>query len=145
MNTTVISPVTYEASHYEAVCRLLGQLTTRKIGFTDDAYRRLIASPNSRLFLLQHGYEVAGMLTLGMYLSPTGSKAWIEDVVVDEACRGCGLGRVLVAHAMDYCEAEGIDTVYLTSNPRRVAANALYQSMSFERKETNMYKLELKK
>ena len=145
MNTTVISPVTYEASHYEAVCRLLGQLTTRKIGFTDDAYRRLIASPNSRLFLLQHGDEVAGMLTLGMYLSPTGSKAWIEDVVVDEACRGCGLGRVLVAHAMGYCEAEGIDTVYLTANPRRVAANALYQSMSFERKETNMYKLELKK
>ena len=145
MNTTVISPVTYEASHYEAVCRLLGQLTTRKIGFTDDAYRRLIASPNSRLFLLQHGDEVAGMLTLGMYLSPTGSKAWIEDVVVDEACRGCGLGRVLVAHAMGYCEAEGMDRVYLTSYPRRVAANALYQSMSFERKETNMYKLELKK
>ena len=85
------------------------------------------------------------MFTVGMYLSPTGSKAWIEDVVVDEAYRGCGLGRVLMSHAIEYCKAEKIDTVYLTSNPRRVAANALYQSMGFERKETNMYKLDLKK
>ena len=145
MNVTVISPTTYEASHYEAVCRLLGQLTTREIKFTVDAYRKLIASPCSRLFLLLSDGKVAGMLTVGMYLSPTGSKAWIEDVVVDEACRGCGFGRVLVAHAIDYCKAEGIDTVYLTSNPRRVAANALYQSIGFGRKETNMYRLELKK
>ena len=123
----------------------MGQLTTREIVFTADAYRKLIASPCSRLFLLQCDGNVVGMLTLGIYFSPTGSKAWIEDVVVDEACRGCGFGRVLVTHAIDCCKAEEIDTVYLTSNPRRVAANALYQSIGFERKETNMYRLELKK
>ena len=86
-----------------------------------------------------------GMLTVGMYASPTGTKAWIEDVVVDESLRGSGLGRRLVNRAIDYCREEGIDTVYLTSNPKRVAANALYQSVGFVRKETNMYKMDLKK
>lgn len=143
MNTKVISPAVYEPFHYDAVCRLLGQLTTRKVELSSDTYRRLIASPSSRLFLLLNEDVVVGMLTLGLYLSPTGSKAWIEDVVVDEACRGSGFGRKLVAHAIDCCKTEKVDTVYLTSNPQRIAANALYQSIGFTRKETNMYRLEL--
>ena len=145
METTILLPTAFEAPHYEAVCRLMGQLTTRNITFTEEDYRSLVASPCSHLFLLEHEAKVVGMLTLGEYLSPTGSKAWIEDVVVDEACRGYGFGRMLVAHAIDYSKAKDIDTVYLTSNPIRVAANGLYQSIGFVRKETNMYKLELKK
>ena len=85
-----------------------------------------------------------GMLTVGMYASPTGTKAWIEDVVVEAEQRGGGLGRALVEHAIGYCREVGIDTMYLTSNPKRVAANALYQSVGFGRKETNMYKMDLK-
>ena len=92
---------------------------------------------------MQHNGCIAGMLTIGTYLSPTGSKAWIEDVVVDEEYRGYGFGRMLVAHAIDYCRSQGIETMYLTSNPKRVAANGLYQSIGFERKETNMYKMNL--
>ena len=139
----IISPTAYEVGHYEAVCRLMGQLTTRSIVFTAEDYARMVQSPCSRLFLLLCEGRVGGMLTVGTYLSPTGSKAWIEDVVVDEALRGSGLGRVLVEHAIDYCREEGIGTVYLTSNPKRVAANALYRSVGFVRKETNMYKMEL--
>ena len=139
----IISPVAFETGHYQAVCRLMGQLTTRGIVFTAEDYVRLVQSPCSRLFLLLCEDRVEGMLTVGTYLSPTGSKAWIEDVVVDEALRGSGLGRVLVEHAIGYCKEEGIGTVYLTSNPKRVAANGLYQSMGFVRKETNMYKINL--
>ena len=120
MDTTIIYPTSYEAPHYEAICRLLGQLTTRDIAFTVEDYQALIDSPCSHLFLLEHEAKVVGMLTLGEYLSPTGSKAWIEDVVVDEACRGCGLGRVLVAHAMGYCEAEGIENRVIFSPPYRI-------------------------
>lgn len=145
MDIQIISPTTYEASHYEAVCRLLGQLTTRDITLTPDAYRRLITSPCNHLLLLQSEEGIEGMLTVGMYHSPTGSKAWIEDVVVDTAFRGKGLGRMMMTHAIDYCREMSINTVYLTSNPRRIAANALYQSLGFNRKETNMYRLELKR
>ena len=133
----------FEQCHYEAVVRLLGQLTTRSIIFTEDDYRRLLEAPHSHLFLLLDGDAVVGMLTVGVYLSPTGSKAWIEDVVVDAACRGRGLGRQLVSHAIDYCRQQGIDTLYLTSNPKRIAVNALYQALSFERKETNLYRMKL--
>ena len=139
----IITPTTFSAAHYEAVRGLLGQLTTRTISFTEEDYRKLLASPLSPLFLLVDGEAVMGMLTVGIYLSPTGSKAWIEDVVVDNAYRGRGLGKRLVAHAIDYCKEQGLDTLMLTSNPKRIAANALYQSLGFERKETNVYRMKM--
>ena len=137
----IFNPTTYDSSHYDAVVRLLGQLTTRSISFGEADYRALIASSNNLLFLLQDDGQVIGMLTVGVYFSPTGSKAWIEDVVIDNMFRGRGLGRKLVSHAIEYCKSQGIDTLMLTSNPKRVAANALYQSLGFERKETNVYKM----
>ena len=145
MNATILSPTTFEVEHYEAVARLLGQLTTRSIIFTPDDYRQLITSPCSKFFLLLCDNNVAGMLTLGMYVSPTGSKGWIEDVVIDTVQRGNGFGRKLIEHDIGYCKEAGLGTVYLTSNPKRVAANTLYQSVGFTRKETNMYKMDLKK
>lgn len=133
----------YDQSHYEDVVRLLGQLTSRTISFSEADYRVLVASSNNPFFLLLDDGRVIGMLTVGVYLSPTGGKAWIEDVVVDKMFRGRGLGRKLVAHAIEYCKSQGINTLMLTSNPKRVAANALYQSLGFERKETNVYKMDL--
>lgn len=140
---TVLRPTEFFLPHYEAVVRLLGQLTTRAITYTEEDYRKQLAMPNSPLFLLLDNDTVIGMLTVGIYLSPTGSKAWIEDVVVDNAYRGRGLGKQLVIHAIDYCKIQGVDTLMLTSKPKRIAANALYQSLGFERKETNAYKMDL--
>ena len=105
---TIFSPTIYNQSHYEAVVRLLDQLTTRSISFSEADYRALIASSNNPLFLLEDDGGVIGMLTVGVYLSPTGSKAWIEDVVVDDMFRGRGFGRKLVAHAIDYCKSQNI-------------------------------------
>lgn len=140
---TVLRPTEFFLPHYEAVVRLLGQLTTRAITYTEEDYRKQLAMPNSPLFLLLDNDTVIGMLTVGIYLSPTGSKAWIEDVVVDNAYRGRGLGKQLVIHAIDYCKTQGVDTLMLTSKPKRIATNALYQSLGFERKETNAYKMDL--
>ncbi|MBO5084469.1 MAG: GNAT family N-acetyltransferase [Bacteroidaceae bacterium] len=142
-NLSIICATTFESSHYEAVNQLLSQLTSRSIVFAEDDYRQLIEAPHSHLFLLFHGGSIVGMLTVGIYLSPTGSKAWIEDVVVDEASRGLGLGRMLVAHAIDFCRQQQVDTLMLTSNPKRIAANALYRSLGFEQKETNVYRMVL--
>ena len=144
MNVTIISPITYVAAHYEAVCQLMKQLTVRNIVLSEVEYAQMVASPSNRLFLLLCEERVVGMLTVGMYASPTGAKAWIEDVVVEEELRGSGLGRQLMEEALKFCREKDVATVYLTSNPKRVAANSLYQRMGFVRKETNMYKLELK-
>jgi ribosomal protein S18 acetylase RimI-like enzyme len=82
---------------------------------------------------------IAGMLTLVMYRVPTGIRARVEDVVVDEAMRGKGIGEALMRHALQMSREAGADGVALTSNPRREAANRLYQRLGFQPWQTNLY------
>lgn len=84
-----------------------------------------------------------GSLTLVLFRIPTGVRAWIEDVVVDESARGRGVGDVLSRTALETAAAAGARTVDLTSRPSRQAANRLYQRLGFERRDTNVYRLQL--
>jgi ribosomal protein S18 acetylase RimI-like enzyme len=84
--------------------------------------------------------RVLGMLTLITFEIPTAVRAWIEDVVVDEAARGRGVAAALVAAALEHAEARGARTVDLTSRPDREAANRLYVRMGFEARATNVYR-----
>ena len=139
--THIIEINTYSPEYHEAMQRFLDQLTPEHMTLTEEMVKQLIASENSHLFFLMQDEQVAGMLTVGIYYSPTGGKAWIEDVVVDEAFRGQGLSKLLVAHAIQFVESKQIPLLMLTSNPTRVAANKLYQAMGFGRKETNVYRM----
>ena len=139
--THIIEINTYSPEYHEAMQRFLDQLTPEHITLTEEMVKQLIASENSHLFFLMQDEQVAGMLTVGIYYSPTGGKAWIEDVVVDEAFRGQGLSKLLVAHAIQFVESKQIPLLMLTSNPTRIAANKLYQAMGFGRKETNVYRM----
>ena len=139
--TNIIEINTYSAEYHEAMQRFLNQLTTHPMTLTESMFRQLIDSENSHLFFLMKEGQIAGMLTVGIYYSPTGGKAWIEDVVVDEAFRGQGLSKQLVAHAIEFTQSKQIPLLMLTSNPKRIAANKLYQAMGFSRKETNVYRM----
>ena len=139
--TEIIEIQSYSPEYHEAMQRFLDQLTTNPMTLTEEMFRQLLASPNSHLFFLMKDEQTAGMLTVGIYHSPTGGTAWIEDVVVDEAFRGQGLSKLLVAHAIEFTKSQGIPSLMLTSNPKRIAANKLYQAMGFERKETNVYRM----
>ena len=139
--TNIIEINTYSAEYHEAMQRFLDQLTTHPMTLTETMFRQLIDSENSHLFFLMKEGQIAGMLTVGIYYSPTGGKAWIEDVVVDEAFRGQGLSKQLVAHAIEFTQSKRIPSLMLTSNPKRIAANKLYQAMGFSRKETNVYRV----
>ena len=139
--TEIIEIQSYSPEYHEAMQRFLDQLTTNPMTLTEEMFRQLLASPNSHLFFLMKDEQIAGMLTVGIYHSPTGGKAWIEDVVVDETFRGQGLSKLLVAHAIEFTKLQGIPSLMLTSNPKRIAANKLYQAMGFERKETNVYRM----
>ena len=141
--TNIIEIQTYSQEYHEAMQRFLDQLTTNPMTLTEDMCRQLFDSENSHLFFLVKDEQIAGMLTVGIYHSPTGGKAWIEDVVVDESFRGQGLSKLLVAHAIEFTKSMGIPSLMLTSNPKRIAANKLYQAMGFERKETNVYRMKL--
>ena len=123
--------------------QLLGQLTSRQIEFSADDLQRLIESDSSHLFILSAGDTIAGMLTLGVYLTPTGRKVWIEDVVVDSRFRGQGLGHRLVGYAVEYAHRFAPCKIALTSNPLRIEANKLYRSEGFEQRCTNVYKMDI--
>ena len=139
--TSIIEIKTYSPKYHEAMQRFLNQLTTSPMVLTESMFHQLLASENSHLFFIMKDEQIAGMLTVGIYYSPTGGKAWIEDVVVDETFRGQGFSKLLVAHAIEFVKSQQIPLLMLTSNPKRIAANKLYQAMGFERKETNVYRM----
>ncbi len=139
--TSIVEIKTYSPAYHAAIQHFLNQLTPESMTFTESMFKELLASTNSYLFFLMQEEKIAGMLTVGIYHSPTGGKAWIEDVVVDEAFRGQGLSKLLVSHAIEFVKSQHIPLLMLTSNPSRIAANKLYQAMGFERKETNVYRM----
>lgn len=139
--TSIVEIKTYSPAYHAAIQHFLNQLTPESMTFTESMFKELLASTNSYLFFLMQEEKIAGMLTVGIYHSPTGGKAWIEDVVVDEAFRGQGLSKLLVNHAIEFVKSQHIPLLMLTSNPKRITANKLYQAMGFERKETNVYRM----
>lgn len=139
----IVRATSCDSATAEAITQLLAQLTPTPHHFTERELSEVISDPSSALFLLWEGCKVVGMLTVGGYLSPTGRKLWIEDVVVDSAARGKGYGKRLVEHAIEYARTFSPCTLMLTSNPARIAANELYRSSGFEQKTTNVYRLSL--
>lgn len=102
-----------------------------------------IIAGGSTVFVARLDGVIVGTLTLVMYRIATGLKAWIEDVVVDEAARGHGIGEALNLAALDEARRHGAQAVSLTSRPSRETANRLYQRMGFSARDTNVYRYEL--
>ena len=96
-----------DSSTAEAISLLLKQLSSQEFSFSERELSALINDPSSSLFLLFAEDKIAGMLTLGTYLSPTGRKAWVEDVVVDSTYRGKGYGKQLMRHLARVAKQEG--------------------------------------
>ena len=143
MEQTYIKEITaFDSKIVSEVNRLLEQLVSTPMTFTEEAMRAMLDSSSSHLFILFDDGKVAGMLTLGTYMSPTGAKYWVEDVVVDQAFRGRAFGRKLIDYAIAYVSRQGKSTLMLTSKSARVAANHLYQSAGFQAKQTNVYKMD---
>lgn len=84
--------------------------------------------------------RLLGALVLVTVPTLTGRRAWIEDVVVDEAARGLGVGTALVREALRLAADSDARSVELTSRPSREAANRLYQRLGFERRDTSVYR-----
>jgi len=103
----------------------------------------LLADPGSVVLLARSEGVIVGSLTLVLYRIPTGLKAWIEDVVVDDNARGRGVGEALNLAALDEARARGVKGVSLTSRPSREAANRLYQRIGFTRRDTNVYRYDI--
>jgi len=84
--------------------------------------------------------KILGTMTLVIFRIPTGLRAWVEDVVVDEEARGKGIGEKLIRTSVERAKEAGCRTVDLTSNPKRVAAHRLYKRCGFEMRETCVFR-----
>jgi len=100
----------------------------------------MVGAAGTTVFLARLSGQIVGTLTLIVFRIPTGVRAWIEDVVVEDAARGHGAGHALNRAAIDKAVSQGARTVDLTSRPAREAANRLYQRMGFEPRSTNVYR-----
>ena len=126
----------------EGLNRLLPQLSSSASSLDVGDLEALVQSP-STLFVARDGSAIVGTLTLVVFAIPTGLRAWIEDVVVDESTRGRGVGEALTMAAIDEATRRGVRSIDLTSRPSRVAANALYVKLGFGLRETNVYRFSL--
>ena len=127
----------------EAFARLIPLLSSSAPIPDRDRVERVLAHPGNTVFAARAAdadRRILGLLTLVHIELPTGAEARIEDVVVDDAARGLGLGRALVAAALEAAAKQGARYVDLTSAPRRVAARRLYQSLGFEQRETGVFR-----
>jgi ribosomal protein S18 acetylase RimI-like enzyme len=134
----VLSEVTDEI--VEAFGRLLPQLSRSAAPLDRAALTAIASSPAISLLVARSDGIVTGTLTLAIFPIPTGLRAWIEDVVVDDDARGQGIGVALTREALRIARAAGARTVDLTSRPSRVAAGRLYEKLGFEIRETRMYR-----
>ena len=128
----------------DAFARLLPQLSERLTAPDCATVERIVAAPATRqLTAVTDEGRIVGLLSVAFYDVPSGRKAWIEDVVVDAAARGRGVGEALVRAALSVAREEGAARVMLTSNAARRAAHRLYERMGFVRYETDCFRLEL--
>ena len=125
----------------KAFGRLLPQLSRSADPLDAASLARLAAWQGNQLLLARVEGEIMGALTLVMFPIPTGLRAWIEDVVVDEAARGRGVGAALTQEAVRLARAAGARTVDLTSRPSREAANRLYERLGFRLRDSKVYRL----
>jgi ribosomal protein S18 acetylase RimI-like enzyme len=127
----------------EAFAVLIPQLSSSSPPPTRDQLTEMIESPVSDVLVARVDGEILGALTLVVFRIPTGLRAWIEDVVVDDRARGKGVGEQLNRFALERARAKGAKTVELTSRPSREAANRLYRRIGFVPRETNVYRYDL--
>ena len=137
----VLDEVTDEV--VEAFARLLPQLSSSALPLDRAALERVVGAGTTTLLIARSGEKISGTLSLVVFPIPTGVRAWVEDVIVDEAARGQGIGQALTEEAIRLAAAAGARTVDLTSRPSREAAGRLYERVGFEPRTTRLYRYTL--
>lgn len=142
MTITEVTVITDEIE--AAFAKLAPQLAPGTVPPSRAHLKRIVDAESTRL-IIARGDDggILGTLTLAFYPIPTTLRVWIEDVVVDEAGRGHGVGEALVRDALELARNMGAKQVDLTSSPGREAANRLYRRMGFEQRDTNAYRFYL--
>jgi ribosomal protein S18 acetylase RimI-like enzyme len=116
---------------------LLPQLSSTAVS-DHDRVQAMIDAPGVDLFVARDAGQIVGMATLVIFPLVTGWRGIVEDVVVGQHARGRGIARLLLEAITEESTHRGLRTLDLTSRPSRESALSLYESVGFERRETNV-------
>ncbi len=144
MTVEITTCETVDTDLVAAFAQLIPQLSSSNPAPDGDALQRIVDHDATTLFIARLEGRIVGSLTLAVFPIPTGVRAWIEDVVVDQGARGHGVGEALNRAALDRARSLGAITVDLTSRPSREAANRLYKRLGFVERATNVYRFDLR-
>ena len=94
------------------------------------AFATLCAHPGCDVYVTEQDGRVVG--TFVLYILPNMTRhgrpaAILENIVVDEAHRGQGIGRAMLEFARDLALARGCYKLSLTSNAKRADAHEFYR------------------
>jgi ribosomal protein S18 acetylase RimI-like enzyme len=123
----------------EAIERLLPQLNEARTPPTLEQLSQTVREQTVFVARDEESGQIIGTLTLVLYRVASGLKGRIEDVIVDEAVRGQGVGEALAREGMARASDARVLMLELTSMPYRETANRLYKRLGFVRRPTNVY------
>ena len=139
--TVTIAVVDDAEELHAALEHLVPQLSRSNPAPSLDQVRAMLTHDSVTQFVARRDDgSIVGVATLATFPIPTAIRAWIEDVIVDEASNNQGIGRLLIDAMVERARELGAKTVDLTSRPSREAANHLYRKAGFEPRETNVYR-----
>ncbi|MBF8249933.1 MAG: streptothricin acetyltransferase [Candidatus Levybacteria bacterium] len=129
----------------QALNNLLVQLNPNSKKLTDEEVKEIIEETSSHLLIAKEPKDnkIVGMLTLITFSAPSAKKGVLEDVVVDDNFQGKGIGKKLITQAINMAREAGVARLEFTSNPERVKANKFYQHLGFNKRDTNVYRMEI--
>lgn len=99
------------------------------------AFDEVDASPESTLFVAEHHGQIVGtyQVTLIPGIAARGRKrAKFESVHVAPECRGMGIGKIMIRHALSFAGEHGAELVELSSNKSRTDAHRFYRNLGFD-------------
>jgi len=130
---------------HAALARLLPQLNPSLPVPDLERLRRLVADPAVTLLIAREGREVVGTTTVIVYTTPFWIKARLDEVVVDSAARGKGVGEGLVRASLEVGRRAGAQVAELQSGkgPARAAAHRLYERVGFKIRDTDVFRISL--
>lgn len=109
------------------------------------AFAEIEASRDNALFVAERGGAVVGtfqVTSIPGLVARGRRRGKIESVHVAPECRGMGIGKIMIAHALAFARTQDVGLIELSSNKSRLDAHRFYRNLGFAQSHEG-FKLEL--
>ena len=129
-----------------ALMRLILELSSSSTGPDAATMAARVRDERVHVLVAERQGVIVGTATLSLAVTLwKGTVGHVDDVVVDPAVQGEGVGRQMMQRLHEEAKRLGVSHLDLTSRPAREVANALYQSLGYQKRSTNVYRLDLRR